>query len=109
MDSDRLIGRVHVNDIRLFLMYVAQRTQHILFEKDRLIFEMGRMQILLYAGACLAAVLDEIGFQSTPAQSFYADRTASGAQIRTIHVKRDLCDDCGACAAQCPAEAISAG
>ena len=32
---------------------------------------------------------------------------ASGAQIRTIHVKRDLCDDCGACAAVCFAQALS--
>ena len=31
----------------------------------------------------------------------------TGAQLRTIHVKRDLCDDCGACADKCYAEALT--
>ncbi len=32
---------------------------------------------------------------------------ATGEQLRTIHVKRDLCDDCGACADKCYAEALT--
>ncbi len=31
----------------------------------------------------------------------------TGEQLRTIHVKRDLCDDCGACADKCYAEALT--
>ena len=31
----------------------------------------------------------------------------TGAQLRTIHVKRDLCDDCGECADKCYAEALT--
>ena len=32
---------------------------------------------------------------------------ATGAQLRTVHVKRDLCDNCGACADKCYAEALT--
>jgi len=32
---------------------------------------------------------------------------ATGEQLRTVHVKRDLCDDCGACADKCYAEALT--
>ena len=31
----------------------------------------------------------------------------TGAQLRTVHVKRDLCDNCGACADKCYAEALT--
>ena len=31
----------------------------------------------------------------------------TGEQLRTIHVKRDLCDNCGACADKCYAEALT--
>ena len=31
----------------------------------------------------------------------------TGAQLRTVHVKRDLCDDCGKCADKCYAEALT--
>ena len=32
---------------------------------------------------------------------------ATGEQLRTVHVKRELCDDCGACADKCYAEALT--
>ena len=32
---------------------------------------------------------------------------ATGAQLRTVHVKRDLCDNCGACADKCYVEALT--
>ena len=32
---------------------------------------------------------------------------ASGTEVTTIHVKRDLCDDCGKCADACYAEALT--
>ena len=31
----------------------------------------------------------------------------TGEQLRTVHVKRDLCDNCGACADKCYAEALT--
>ena len=31
----------------------------------------------------------------------------TGAQLRTVHVRRELCDDCGACADKCYAEALT--
>ena len=32
---------------------------------------------------------------------------SSGATLKTIHVKRDICDDCGKCADACYAEALT--
>ena len=32
---------------------------------------------------------------------------ATGAQLRTVHVKRELCDNCGACADKCYVEALT--
>jgi len=32
---------------------------------------------------------------------------ATGGQLRTVHVKRDLCDNCGACADKCYVEALT--
>ena len=34
------------------------------------------------------------------------ESVTDGTEIRTIHVRRDLCDDCGACAQSCFAEAL---
>ncbi len=31
----------------------------------------------------------------------------TGSQLRTVHVKRDICDNCGACADKCYAEALT--
>ena len=35
------------------------------------------------------------------------DELSDGTKIRMIHVKRDLCDDCGACAEACFADALT--
>ena len=54
---------------------------------------------------CASRCLDACGKNAIEPGKTGAD-PASGAEIRLIHVRRELCDDCGECAEQCFAQAL---